>query len=344
MRRREMVTGLGLVAGGFAAGPAACQSAPGDIEAVLRRWDQDEHPDLRGAAVLLDGRLVAERYFNGETPDALHDMRSAGKSVTSLLVGAARERGLIETLSDPVQRYWPAARGSAIGDVTLQDVLTMRSGLDANDEKPESPGNEDRLDAAADPVAFLLAAPRATAPGSTYLYNSLTAYAAGLVVEEATGRQGQDFAREALFAPLGIDRFHWASDAAGRIKGQGNLSLTLRDMTRIGQMALDGGRYGGRPVLSPDWIAESLRPQVAIGAVDPYADGYGYFWYARALPVGSGTVDVRFASGNGGNKIYVIPSRRMVVCVTSRAYGRGYGQRRSQAILTAVLEAGAGLA
>lgn len=339
VRRRELVAGMAFLVGGSAAQPLASQAVGPVLDVVLARWDQDEYPGLRGVVVLVDGQRVAERYFNGERPDALHDMRSAGKSVTSLLVGAARDRGLIGDLSAPVQRYWPESRGTPVGDVTLADVLTMRSGLAANDELPESPGNEDRLDAALDPVAFLLATPRAAAPGTAYQYNSLTAYLAGLIVEKATGRQGQDFAREALFTPLGIEQFNWASDIAGHIKGQGNLSLTVRDMGTIGQMVLDRGQRFGRQVLSPGWIDASISPRVEIGAVDPYADGYGYFWYARALPVGNNTVDVRFASGNGGNKIYVIPSRRMVVSVTSSAYGRVYGQRRSQAILTALLEA-----
>lgn len=344
MRRREIVAGMALLAVGAGARPSASQTGDATLDAVLRRWDQDEHPDLKGVVVLVDGVRVAERYFNGARDDTLTDIRSAGKSVTSLLVGVAHDRGLIHDLSDPVQRYWPEARGSAVGDVALADLLTMRSGLAADDDLPDSPGNEDALDESADPAAFLLATPQATAPGSVWLYNSLTAYAAGLVVEKATGRQGQDFAREVLFAPLGIERFDWASDVGGHIKGQGNLSLSVRDMARIGQMVLDGGRYGGRQVLSSTWIEDSLKSRIDIGAVDPFADGYGYFWYARALPVGDGAVDVHFASGNGGNKIYVVPSRRIVVSVTSSAYGRGYGQRRSQAILTAILEAHTGLA
>ena len=337
MRRRELMIGGVLAAGGLVA--ARAPDARG-LDVVLRGFDADEHPDLKGVVVRVDGQVAAERHYNGQPPSTLHDMRSAGKSVTSLLVGAARDRGLIDSLADPVRRYWPEAGGSAIGDVTLSDILTMRSGLAADDDRPESPGNEDRLDAVPDPVAFVLETPRAAPPGSAYLYNSLTAYVAGLVVEKATGRQGRDFAREALFDPLGITHFDWAVDAAGRLKGQGNLSLATHDMALIGQMALDGGSAGGRQVISRGWIEESLSPKVAIGAVDPYADGYGYFWYAKALPVGDRTVDIRFASGNGGNKIYVVPARNMVVAVTSSAYGRGYGQRRSQAILTALLAAG----
>ncbi len=99
-------------------------------------------------------------------------------------------------------------------------------------------------------------------------------------------------------------------------------------------MVLDKGMYQGRRIISAEWIQAALAPRVAIGDVDRYADHYGYFWYQKKY---GGTV-VHFASGNGGNKIYVIPSRNEVVIITSSAYGKGYGQRRSAAILQAILD------
>jgi CubicO group peptidase (beta-lactamase class C family) len=337
MRRRDVVAGIGALVSGV--GSISVARASADLAAVLARGDRDDHPDLKGVVVRVRGRLIAERYFNGESPDALHDMRSAGKSVTSLLVGSALDRGFIHSLEDSVERYLPEARGSAIGDVKLSDVLTMRSGLAANDSVANSPGNEERLDEAKDPLAFLFSVPRTAPPGSLYQYNSLTAYAAGLVVERAARLPEQEFARSALFAPLGIDRFSWATDIAGHTKGQGNLSLTARDMAKIGQMMLDGGQFEGKRVVSAAWVAESLTPRVTISSVDPYADGYGYFWYTKTLTVGRAMVKIHFASGNGGNKIYVVPSRHWVVAITSSAYNRGYGQRRSQDILSALLSA-----
>jgi CubicO group peptidase (beta-lactamase class C family) len=286
------------------------------LDPILARWDNDEHPDLRGVVVRSKGAVVSERYYNGETPTSLHDIRSAGKSVTSLLIGAAIDRKLIRSVTDSVQRYWPAAKGSAIGDVLLSEVLTMRSGLAANDQIPDSPGNENNLDLAPDPEAFLLRVPRATSAGTTYVYNSLTAYTAGLVVEKATGEKEVQFAREVLFRPLGIERFTWASDSLGHTKGQGNLAITTRDLAVIGQMVLDGGTFAGSRVISESW-----------------------FWYSKTHIVDGSSTLVHFASGNGGNKIYVVPARGLVVAITSSAYGRGYGQRRSEAILKAVLHA-----
>ena len=95
----------------------------------------------------------------------------------------------------------------------------------------------------------------------------------------------------------------------------------------------------GQRLLSHEWITKSLASQVAISDSDPYADFYGYMWYTKAEPVGGHNIEVHFASGNGGNKIYIVPSLHMVVAITSSAYNTNYGQRRSQDILWKILAA-----
>ena len=308
------------------------------LEQVLQAQDRDSHADLRAVVVLRDGAIVAERYYNGETADTLHDIRSAGKSITALLVGAAVARGQLAT-TKTVGDYWPEVAGSPAGKVVLDDLLTMRSGLAAFDEDEQSPGNEDKLDEAPDPAAFVRAVPAATKPGTLYRYNSLGSYIAGRVVENASGADLENYAAKALFAPLGIARWSWGRDIAGHPKGQGNLSLRARDTAKIGQMVLDDGVVDGKRVIDAGWLRAALAPRAAIGAVDRYADSYGYFWYAKTQDIGGQQIAVYFASGNGGNKIYVIPARRMVVSIASSAYGKGYGQRRSEDILKAILHA-----
>lgn len=318
----------------------AQDSASATIAQVLQAQDGDIHGDLRAVVVLRDGAIVAERYYNGETADTLHDIRSAGKSITALLVGAAVERGQLAT-TKTAGDYWPGVAGSPAGKIILDDLLTMRSGLAAFDEDEHSPGNEDKLDEASDPDAFVRGVPAAAAPGSIYRYNSLGSYIAGRVVESASGADLEDYAAKVLFAPLGITRWSWGRDVANHPKGQGNLSLRARDTAKIGQMVLDKGTVDGRPVIDAAWLQAALAPRAAIGAVDRYADSYGYFWYAKTQDIGDKKIAVHFASGNGGNKIYVIPARRMVVSIASSAYGKGYGQRRSEDILKAILKADA---
>ena len=272
----------------------AQDSAPATLDQVLQAQDRDSHGDLRAVVVLRDGAIVAERDYNGEMADTLHDIRSAGKSITALLVGAAVARGQLAT-TQKVGDYWREVAGSPAGKVVLDDLLTMRSGLAAFDEDEQSPGNEDKLDAAPAPAAFVRAIPAATKPGSVYRYNSLGSYIAGRVVENASGARLDDFAAKTLFAPPGITRWSWGRDVAHHPKGQGNLSLRARDTAKIGQMVLDAGVVDGKTVIDAAWLQAALAPRVAIGAVDRYADGNGYFWHAKTQDIGGQQIVMRFA-------------------------------------------------
>jgi CubicO group peptidase (beta-lactamase class C family) len=119
--RAKWIMGFGVLAVGAAAAvlPVNAGVRPG-LDAVLARWDHDEHPDLRGVVVIRGGRRVAERYYNGASARELHDIRSAGKSVTALLVGIAMDRGAIRSVDDPVAGYWVGAADSPIGSVPLR--------------------------------------------------------------------------------------------------------------------------------------------------------------------------------------------------------------------------------
>lgn len=313
------------------------------LTSLVTELRADERRDLNGVFVAIDGATVLEEYFNGENADTLHDMRSAGKSITSLAVGIAIDRGLIRGVDVPLTTLLPDPPAPDKAAIKLEDVLTMRSGLDADDENAASAGNEDKMDLAPDWLAFALRVPMKDAPGRTYLYSSLNAFLAGAVVQQATGSPLDAFAAKHLFEPLGITKTEWRRGPNNRTAGQGNLRLRLRDMARIGEIVRHEGMSGSGPdarrVVSSAWIKRSLTAIVPIGASDPYADAYGYMWYVKKHTIGGRAVTVHFASGNGGNKIYVIPSHRMVVAITSSAYGRSYGQRRSQEILLRVLTA-----
>jgi CubicO group peptidase (beta-lactamase class C family) len=173
----------------------------------------------------------------------------------------------------------------------------------------------------------------------TYQYCSSNAFLTGIIIENAAHLSLEAFAKKNLFASLGISHLEWAKGSGGRSKGQGNLSIRAQDLATIGQMYLDRGVFRGHRVLNPAWIETSWSKLVPITdkTKDPYADFYGYMWYFRDEPTGEKSTPVHFASGNGGNKVYVVPSRHLVIAITSSAYSTNYGQRRSQNILLSIL-------
>jgi CubicO group peptidase (beta-lactamase class C family) len=337
-RRNLLGALLPATVGLVPAAPSAGFALPvlDELFATLR---QDPHGDLRGVRVLCQGQVVAEAYYNDGRPDLLHDIRSAGKSVTALLAGIAIDQKRIADAGVPISRLLGPSPHPRHAAISLEHLLTMRSGLSADDDDPRSPGNENRLDDAPSWLDFALGVPVREKPGQTYLYCSLNAFLAGACVENATGQPLDEFARQHLFAPLGIHQFTWRRGPHQRVAGQGNLRLTLSAMATLGQLCLDEGRAGTAQLVSAQWIRRSLSSLVSISHADPFADFYGYMWYAKTHEAAGRPVRVSFASGNGGNKIYVIPELRTVVAIASAAYGRPYGQRRSQQILRGVLGA-----
>jgi len=303
---------------------------------------QGEHDDFRSLVVARNGKLVADYYFNGYGPDGLTDMRSAGKSITSALVGIAIADGIIPSIDAPVlpllSDYAPVEHdGLEKQAITMQHLITMTSGLDADADDESSPGYEDRMWETDDWVRFVLDLPMARAPGDMWTYASANSFLAGATVEVATGQSLAAFAEERLFGPLGIDDYDWQSTPMGRTVGQGNLSMRARDMAKIGQLYLDGGRWNGQQILPEAWVAASITAQHDV----PWTnyDGYGYSWYTHTLTVGERAFDYFFASGNGGNKIYVFPEEQMVVITQSAAYNTRSGQQRSLDVLKRVLAA-----
>jgi len=321
---------------------ASCAQIKGcssdNLTCALAPFSADEFGDLHSVIIIQNGESIFEQYYNGGTQDTRIDVRSAGKSVTALLMGIALEQKAIKTLGDTVSEYWPESKDTAVGAVRLDDLLTMRTGLDADANNPASLGYEDYMDESNDPMAFALTVPNLVEPGTQYSYNSLAAYITGIVLGRATGKEFGEFARIYLFEPLEIKNLDWQKDRSGITKGQGNLFLTAQGFARIGQLLLDGGLFEGRQVVSAEWIKEILTPKVDISEAESNAVAYGYYWYQQFYSINEKQLEVWFASGNGGNKIYLIPELEMVVSVMSDAYGQGRSHRRSEKILLMTLK------
>jgi CubicO group peptidase (beta-lactamase class C family) len=318
--------------------PQAQQIDGTALQSLFATLSADPHKDLKGVVILRHGTLVAESYFNHDTATSLHDIRSATKSITATLMGIAIDRHFIHSVDDPISTYLPGIPKDK-QNITIRDLLNMRSGLDADEDDSSTPGNEDRLDQSTDWLKTVYAVPMKRPPGKAYLYCSINAFLTGAIIENATKLPLDVFAKQQLFDPLGIQAFTWRHVPINRITGQGNLSITTRDEARIGELFLDDGNFNGQQLLNRDWVQQSVANQVPISFSDPYADFYGYMWYSKAEPVGGHTVLVHFASGNGGNKIYIVPSLDMAIAITSSAYSTNYGQRRSQDILLKILAA-----
>jgi CubicO group peptidase (beta-lactamase class C family) len=313
------------------------------LAAVEDRIADGTYKKITSVVVADHGRLIYERYFNGGSADLLNDVRSATKSLTAMLVGAAIARGAIRDVTVPVYGYFPDVhleRGdSRRAAITLEDLLTMSSIWECDDDNSFSTGNEERMYVSERWLDFALNLPvRGYAPwvsrpkdspyGRTFSYCTAGAFVAGAVIERATKQPLASFAHEALEAPLGISQVKWNVSSEGIGMGGGGTRYRARDLAKLGQVAADAGRWQGKAVLPAAWVTTMLTPHVQ--ARDD-AD-YGYLWWQFRFPIAGVETTVWAMGGNGGNYVFVLPERGLVAVITSQAYNQGYAHAQSQAI------------
>jgi CubicO group peptidase (beta-lactamase class C family) len=271
-------------------------------------------PQVHALLVARHGRLVLEEYFHGEHRARMHETRSAAKSVTSMLTGAAMRAGVPVRLASPVY----AAMGDTSAGLdprkramTLRHLLTMASGYDCDDSDDSRPGNEGRmLDQSEEPdyYRFTLAVPLAFAPGDRAVYCSINPNLALGVVARAAGRSPMDLFDRLLGEPMGIRRYAWVLDPAGHPYGGGSVRFLPRDFLKFGQLMLDGGVWRGRRLLDRAYVDESTSPLVRIGE-----RGYGFLWWGLDYPVAGRPVHAFAALGTGGQVLVVVPSLDLVI-------------------------------
>jgi CubicO group peptidase (beta-lactamase class C family) len=287
------------------------------------RMDSVSVPEIHGVLVARHGRLVLEEYFHGEHRDKPHDTRSASKSLTSGLIGAAIQSVVPLSSSSPVYRIMnrgrlPSELEPRKRALTLEHLLTMSSGLDCDDRDPQSPGNEDVMaEQTEEPdwYRYILDLRSIRDPGQMAVYCSINPHLAGGVLAGAAGRQLPELFHELLAQPLGIHRYYLNLTPTGDVYMGGGARLLPRDFMKLGQLLLNGGTWQGKRILSPDWSRRSTAPLYDLRKLK-----YGYLWWVIEYPYRGRTVRAFFAGGNGGQVVMGVPELDLVVAI----YGGNY--------------------
>jgi CubicO group peptidase (beta-lactamase class C family) len=292
--------------------------------------------DANAHAILIarHGTLVYERYFTGEDQawgkplgrvayDAgmRHDLRSISKSITSLLVGIAVDRGWLGSLDAPVFSFFPEhadLRTPEKDRMTVRHLLTMSPGLAWNEELPYSnPQNSERLMTdAPDQCRYVLQQPLVREPGRAYIYNGGTTALLAAIVQRSAKLPIDTIAQQALFEPLGIKDVEWIRYADGTPIAASGLRMRPRDLLKIGQMVLDGGLWQGKQVVSRAWIEDSTAAHINGDAI--YF--YGYQWWLGRSLVNREEIKWVAGVGHGGQRLYIVPSRGLVVLAMAGLY------------------------
>lgn len=304
-----------------------CRAQSTDVPPVVQLDEavasSSELPRLHSLLVSWRGDLILERYFNGIRPTRPANIKSASKSVISALVGVAVGRGLIPRVTQPIEAYFPELRTDPSRlkrTITVEDLLTMRSGLDSTSNRNYGAWVQSR-----NWVRYVLARPVVAQPGTTMEYSTGNSHLLSAILTKVTGTSTWQFAQDALAKPLGISLARWLQDPQGVYFGGNDMSMTPRQMVAFGELYLGRGRYKGQQVVPAEWVAASFVPRGQSRWSDQF---YGYGWWMREL----GGYQAYFAWGFGGQYIFVMPDLDLVVVTTSSTSvdeERGGGPPRS---------------
>ncbi len=272
-------------------------------------------PHLDSLLVVRHGYLVHESYHHQTGPETLHALKSVTKSVMSALIGIAIRAGDLAGVDERLGYLMPEAFAAgtdrARREITIRDLLTMRSGLEWAEYGPGL------LQMTASPhwVQHVLELPLAHPPGTVFNYSTGDTHLLSAVLHHVTGLSALEYADLYLFDPLGITRRRWAADPQGRSIGGTELLLTPRDMAKFGYLYLNGGQWDGQAILPPRWVQESAEYH---NRFDPTEQnpcdewGYGYLWWLRAQAGHPSLIAV----GYGGQFVFVVPALDLVVVMT----------------------------
>lgn len=319
-----------------------------DRDALCRMADRlAANTNVHAVLVTHGGRLVFERYFRGddEIPGrlyghrvenvtfnaaTLHNLKSVSKSVASLAVGIAIDRGLIRGVNEPIFSFFPELsdlRTPEKDRIQLLHVLGMSMGLEWVEATPATGdynNDEARMHMAWDPCRYVLGLPITAPAGQEFFYNTGALRLVSAIIRKVTGRPLDEFAHAALFGPLGITNAEWMR-VRGDTDAGGGLRLRPRDMAKIGQLILAGGRWKDRQIVSKAWIETSTAPNLK--ATDNQL--YGYMWWLGRSRLNGRDIHWVGALGRGGQSIRIVQELDLVVAVTA-GYYQDYSPRAFQ--------------
>ena len=283
---------------------------------------------LYGLLVIKNGKLIAERYFNGGAVERKAALASVTKSYASALVGIALNHGCLSGVDQKMMDFFPALsdqiRDPRKKQITIEDMLKMRSGYPWEEFTPPY---LDRLVSNSNWLYHIVDFPLTSDPGTEFGYSNLTAHILGIVVAKACDADLKSFGQEYLFSQINAQVGFWPSDAHNYYYGSGDISFTARDVAKFGLLYLNQGQFEGNQIIPADWVRDSLQT---------YSDGiyndelgryfrdigYGYLWWSARV----GEHHFNYAWGHGGNLIILLDELDMVIVTTADPLHGVWGQ------------------
>jgi CubicO group peptidase (beta-lactamase class C family) len=270
---------------------------------------------INSIIVIRNGKIALEKYFNGGNVNSSQTVRSVSKSFLSALIGIAVSKGIInlnQKMIDSFPEYKSAVKDSRVNNITLKQLITMRSGIKGDEEAYftfTSSGNW---------IKKIIELPLNFDPGSKAGYSTAGTHLVAGMLTKASGMNLMEFAQENLFEPARIVIKDWARDPQGICFGGNDMFFTTRNMAILGLLYLNKGKLNDLQIIPEEWVNQSHiysgGSSMTWGSLS--SGGYGYLWWLGKV---SGK-NVFFALGHGGQFIVCVPDINMIVAATSDPY------------------------
>lgn len=302
-----------------------------EMESLISK---DSLSNTHSVIISKKGELIYENYFDGYNASIPHDMRSASKSISSAIVGIAKDKSLFRNVEQYIFDFLPQKyqihKDSLKARIDIQSLLTMSSGLDAIDygigANPKSPAVEDNYQTTSDWTETILNTPMINTPNIKANYGSANPYLLGVAIDSVITGPLELFIDKNLFEKLEISNYIIQTDMTGRPYFGGGMYLTPRDMTKFGELYLSKGKWNGKQIISKQWVEDSFKNYRFLeNTVDK--NGYGYLWWHHEYQFNGTSIKSNEARGAGGQYIFVLPKLETVVVITSGNYRNGKTQQ-----------------
>lgn len=278
--------------------------------------------EIDSITVVRNGYIVLDTYFWPYMKNQTHDIASCTKSITSALMGIAIDKGFISNVDRPVLDFFKdktvANMDSHKNSMTIENLLTMASGLECRDTYRHQFEGLYEMKNSNDWVQYVLDLPMSDPPGEKFEYCGGASFLLSAIIRNTTEMSTLDFAKKYLFTPLDIDDVDWEISPKGNHTGYGEMSLTPHDMAKVGWLYLNKGRWGNKQLISSAWVETSTR-----GHFDAdLFDHYGYQWWGDSAGWWFNSVDYYMAVGYEGQRIFIVPEKKLVAVFTGRLQGK----------------------
>lgn len=300
----------------------------------------DRYGKISSLIIYQNHRIAYESYYGFTQASTLHPISSVTKSITSLAVGICLDRGYIPSLDVKLIDYFPEyhhifEKDSLKQAISLRHLLNQTSGLKWDEwtihysyagnplielsQKPESW------------IPIILSLPMDTVPGAKFNYNSGCSDLIKEIVERSSGLDFRTFVDKNILTPLNIASYHWDTYPENGEPAWGGLSLTTRDMAKIGVLVHNHGKWGNKAIVSEQWINESVAQVIEADSI-----GYGYHWWVKPQPDGHPLI---FAAGYGDQYVFIAPDKNLVVAINAKNFTDHKWERDHTDLINRILRA-----